>query len=149
AAAQGRTSLPSPPYTDRRLGDLFIQHAYRQGLFLQDLRDIAIQAAANRTRAMVSQYSVPARHRFGGHPDQIRLRKPPLVNSNRAIAVFQNRPLRPETGPCRQAHGNRLATPEAFLNSADAARMSVEGHFETKSEALSLPSNGLVLLHLT
>src|SRR5215472_14593541 len=36
-------------------------------------------------------------------PDQVRLRKPPLVNSNQATAVFQNRPLRSETGWRRQA----------------------------------------------
>lgn len=36
--------------TDRRLGDLYVQYPYRQGLFQQDVRDIAIQAAANRTK---------------------------------------------------------------------------------------------------
>ena len=72
---------------DRRLGNLFVQYAHRQGLFLQDVWDIAIQAAADRTRVMVSQYSMPARRRSGCHPDQIRLRKPPLVDSPQATAV--------------------------------------------------------------
>jgi hypothetical protein len=40
---------------------------------------------------------------------------------------IQLRPLRVKTGQHPAAHGNRLATPEPFPNSADADRMSVEG----------------------
>ena len=65
---------------------------------------------------------------LGAIPIKVRLRKPPLVDSNQATAVLQNRPLRSETGQYRLAHGDKLAAPEPFVNSADAARMSVQAH---------------------
>jgi hypothetical protein len=43
-----------------------------------------------------------------------------------------------ERGQYPEANGNRLATPEPFLNSADADRMSVEGLGRMKTPTFNL-----------